>query len=145
MVGAEKGRNHARELERNERERNDVPVSKGFALKSQVAALASGKGGTRVASLGNSRLYKGAEVSTAVELVLNTQTPSETDAARPLRIDLSLEVEGLLLVSNVSGSDEEAEREPKEKGVDSQESAIVEQNSRPADQRGKQAERGGNR
>jgi len=145
VVRAEKGRNHACELEGDKRKRDNVPVGKDSALKSHVAALASGKVRTRVASLGNGRLYEGAEVSTAVELVLDTQTPSETDAGRPLSIDLSLEVEGLLLVGDVSGSDEKAERDPKEKGIDSQESAVVEQNSRPTDQRGKQAERGGNR
>lgn len=145
MIRAEEGGDHARKLERDKRERNGVPGSEDITLKAHVTSLASGQVRARVASLGHGRLNEGVEVSAAVQLVLDTKTPGKADAGRPLRIDLSLEVEGLLLVGNVSGGDKETKRNPKEECVNSQESAVVEQNSRPADQRSKQAEGGGNR
>ena len=74
-----------------------------------------------------------------MSLVLDTQTTGETDAGRPLSVNLALEVEGLLLVGDVARCDEETKGDPGEERVDGQERAVVEQDSRPTNERGKEA------
>lgn len=112
MVGAQEGGNHACELERDERKGDSVPRGKDIALKAEITALAARKRGARVAGLGNGGLDIWAKVAAAVELVLDAQTARETDAGGPLGIDLALQVEGLFLVGNVTGSDKETKCDP---------------------------------
>ena len=58
-------------------------------------------------------------------------------------VELSFQVESALLVSDVTGSDEEGKTDPQKEGVPGEETAIVEENTSPADQGGYDAHRGG--
>lgn len=133
VVRAQESGDHACELERDKGKGDSVPRSEDLALKAEVVALAAGKSRARVAGLGDGGLDVGAKVAAAVKLVLDAETASETDAGGPLGVDLALEVEGLFLVGDISGSDEQAKGDPEEESVDGKECAIVEEDSRPAD------------
>lgn len=76
------------------------------------------------------------KVSTASKRVLDPQSTVCTQISRPLEVDLSFQVESLLLVSHVSRSDGQGEAEPEEERVDGKESPVVEDNPGVSDDRG---------
>ena len=59
-------------------------------------------------------------------------------------VDFSFQVESALLVGDVAGGNEESETDPQHEGVPGEETAVVEENPSPADQRGYDAQGGSN-
>ena len=72
------------------------------------------------------------EVSTALELILDGRLTGGTKALGPLAVDLPFQVEGALLVSDVTGSHEEGKADPQQEGVVPGEETSVELNASSA-------------
>ena len=142
MVRTEKGRDHYEEVERYQREGDGEPPAEDDALVPHVKTLATRKDGPRVTGLGDGGQHERAVVSAAHELVLDCQTTSGTDVLRPLLVEFSFQVESALLVGDVTGSDEEGERDPQHEGVPGEETAVVEEDTSPANHGGYDAQSG---
>lgn len=145
MVRAEQRRDHDNELQRDDREHYRIPTLKNDTLEIDIRQLASRKQTASIASLTNGRLNEGVEVTAAVKLVLDAKTTVETEVARPLGVDLALEVECALLVCDVPRGDEQGEANPEEERVYGKECTVVEENAGPADERREHGKRSGNR
>lgn len=134
VVGAEKTSEDDENVSGHESEGNSVPCAKNSTLELHVPVLASVLVGTGVAERGNSRFVLGRKVTTALERVLDTKTANCAEITRPLEVDLAFKVEGLFLVCNVAGGDDECKADPEQKSVDGQEGTVVEKNTRVAEQ-----------
>ena len=64
---------------------------------------------------------------------------------RPLLVKLPFKAESALLVSDVTGGNEEGKTDPQQECVPGEETAIVEENTSPADQGGHDAQQGSDR
>lgn len=135
VIRAQESRDDASQMEGYETECHDIPLIQNPLLESHVWALATRHLAARIAFCADGSLDVWREVSAAFQEVLNRQPPSDTEVARPLGVDFAFEVEGSLFVRNVSGDDEEAERNPEADGVNGEEGAIVEENSGPTNER----------
>lgn len=143
VVRAQQPDDHHRQVERHKRKRHDVPPLQHHALELDVRPLAPRQDAARVARRRHRRLDERAEVPAAPQLRLDAHPPLRPEIPAPLRVDLALEVEGVLLVGDVPGHDEEGEADPEQEGVDREEHAVVEEDPRPSDQGGGDAQRGG--
>ena len=142
MVRAKQGGDHAEDLRGYKHEADNVPPLEDKTLEFNVWRLAARQDATREACLANGRLDEGAEVSTAAELVLDTQAAVDAKGAGPLSIDLALEIESALLVGDVTRCNEQRKTNPEQEGVPRKEGTVIEQDSGPADERCKYGERG---
>ena len=142
MVRAQQRGDHDGDLRGDDAEDDGVPVLEDVALELEVRALAAGQHAARIARLADRRLDERVEVAAALKLVLNAQTAAQAEVAGPLGVDLALEVERALLVSDVAGRDEQREADPEEERVPGEESAVVEDDAGPADEGGEDAKRG---
>ncbi len=145
VVRAQQRRDHDRELRGHDREHRRVPPLEDEPLEHDVRALAPGQQAPRVARLRHRRLDERVEVPAAAQLVLHAQAAVEPEVARPLRVDLALEVERALLVRDVARRDEQREADPEQERVHGEERAVVEQDAGPADEGCEHGERGGDR
>lgn len=123
---------------------HDIPLVQNPLLESHVRALATRQLAARVAFCADGSLLVWCEVSAAFQEVLNCHPPLDTEVARPLGVDFAFEVEGGPFVCNVSGHNEEAERNPEADRVNGEEGAIVEENSGPTNERCEETGASGN-
>jgi hypothetical protein len=102
MVRAEEGNDHDSYLQRHQTERDEIPSPKHETLEIQIELLAAWQGTARVASLADGSLDVRREITTALELVLNSETSIGTEIARPLGVDFAFKVERALLVCEIA-------------------------------------------
>jgi hypothetical protein len=131
-------------MQRDNRERHDIPPLKQQLLERQIRGLAPREEGPRITRRRNGSLYIRREIATARELALYRCAPRLAEELGPLGVDLALEVECVFFVGDVAGDDEEAEGEPEEEGVDGEEGTVVEEDAGPPDEGGDEAETGSN-
>lgn len=131
-------------MEWNQSEGNGEPPLQDDTLIPHVRTLATWKDTPRVTSLGDGGQNERSEVSTTFKLILDRQTAGGAKILRPLFIDLSFQIESAPLVSDVTGSNEEGKTDPQQEGVPGEETAIVEENTSPAEQGGYDAHTSGN-
>ena len=110
-------------------------------LITHVETLATWKNRPRVAGLGDRGQHERTKISTALELILDRQSTGGPEVLRPLLVDLPFQVESLLLVSDVTGGNEEGKTDPQHGRVPGEETAVIE-NPGPTDQGGHDAQRG---
>lgn len=80
-----------------------------------------------------------------MQLVLDAHAPVEPELAGPLLVDLALEIKRASFIGDVPRRDEEGEADPGEQAVDREEGTIIEEDARPSDERGEDAQGGGER
>ena len=112
MVRTEESRDHHDEVKWHQRESDGEPPPQDDTLVPHVEALAAGENAPRVTGLRDRGQHERTEVSTALELILDGQSTRSIKTLRPLAVDLPFQVKGALLVSDVTGSDEEGEADP---------------------------------
>ena len=112
MVRTEERRNHHEEVKWHQRESDGEPPSQDDTLVPHVKTLAAGENAPRVTGLRDRGQHERTEVSTALELILDGQSTGSTKSLGPLAVDLPFQVEGALLVSDVTGSDEKGKADP---------------------------------
>ena len=112
MVRTEERRDHYEEVKWHQRESDGEPPSQDDALVPHVKTLAAGENAPRITGLRDSGQHERAEVSTALELILDGQPTRSIKTLGPLAVDLPFQVESALLVSDVTGSDEEGKADP---------------------------------
>lgn len=162
MVGAEEAGDDDDQVGRDDGECGNVPVFQDHAFEFQVAGFTSGKGGACVACVGCGGLDEGGKVSAAVELiegcqpgppavgrpkwdaqtylVLDPQSSLQPQNPTPLCINLSLQVERMLLVRQVPGRHNQRETSPEEDIVCCEKGTVVEDDARETQEGRKQAE-----
>ena len=145
MVRAQERGDHEEDLCGNDAEDDGVPTFEYRALEVEVRGLAARQDAARKARLADGCLDERAEKATAVELILNAPTARNAERARPLGVDLTLEVEGTLLIGDVAGRNEDGEADPEKESVPGEEGTIVEDDAGPADERGEHSKRGSGR
>ena len=143
VVRTQQTRDHDRQLRRDEGEHDDVPPLQNRLLEPDVRAFASWQDAAGVTRLTACSLDESVEVPAALQLILDPQTAVDAQRLRPLRVDLSFQVEGAFLVGDVSRRDEEGEADPEEERVPSEETAVVEEDARPANEGSDDTEGGG--
>ena len=145
MVRGEKSGDHDEEVEWDQSEGDSEPPLEDDTFVPHVKTLATWEDSPRVAGLGDCGQHERTEISAALELILDRQATGGPEVLRPLLVELPFQVERALLVSDVTGSDEEGKTDPKQERVPGEETAVVEENTSPADQGGDDAQRGSNR
>ena len=103
--------------------------------------LAPGQGTSGITGLTDGGLYEGTKVSTALELVLDPQTSVWAEFSRPLCVDFAFKIERATFISDITGSDEQGERNPEHECVDGEERTIVKEGAGPAHERCDDTER----
>ena len=106
VVRAQQRGDHDTDLRGDDAEDDGVPAFEDGALELEVRCLAAGQDRARIARLAHGRLDERVEVAAATKLVLDAKTTRDAERARPLRVDLALEVERALLVGDVARCDE---------------------------------------
>jgi hypothetical protein len=145
VVRAEEPGDDDADVHGHEPERDDVPALERLALELEERVLAAGERAARVARLAHARFGERRVVAAAAQSVLNAQAAVGAEIAGPHLVQLALERERAELVCDVAGRDEEAKDDPEKESVDGEEGAVVEEDTGPADERSKDAERGGER
>ena len=112
MVRTEQSRDHDKQVEWDQTEGHGEPPLQDDSLIPHVKTLAAWKNGPRVAGLGDRGQHERAEVSAALELVLDRQAPRSAQILRPLLVEFSFQVESALLVGDITGGEEEGETDP---------------------------------
>lgn len=133
VIRAQQRGDDATQLNGDQSEGGDVPFLQQEPLELQVRTLATGQLASGVAGLADGRLNEGAEVSAAVQFVLDAQAAEDAEVAGPLSVDFAFQVEGDALVGEVSGHDEQAESDPAHDRVHGQEGAVVKQDAGPSE------------
>jgi len=133
MVGTQKASYHNRDVDWDENENSRVPALEDEALELHIRELATGQNAPGIARLADCRLDERREIPAALELVLDTHAALCAELLRPLSVDLALEVECALFVSDVPWCNEESEGNPGEEGVPGEETAVVKEYSSPTD------------
>lgn len=124
MVGAQERGNDDQYVRGGQSEGDGVPRCEDVSLEFEVSILAAGEVGSRVAEGRLCRLDIGREVSAASHLigsisecaagkflglahsVLDPQSALGSKLPTPLQVDLAFQIESLLLVADVSRSDQ---------------------------------------
>ena len=145
MVRAEKSGDHNEEVEWDQSEGDSEPPLEDDTFVPHVKTFATWEDSPRVAGLGDRGQHERTEISAALELILDRQATGGPEVLRPLFVELPFQVERALLVSDVTGSDKEGKTDPQQERVPGKETAVVKENTSPADQGGDDAERGSNR
>lgn len=140
VVRAQKRGEDARNVHGDDGEGDDVPAFEHRLLELEVVVLAARQDAARIAGLAGSGLNEGREVAAAVELVLDAQTTGEPEHARPLRVDLALQVERAALVREVARGGDHGEHDPEQNVVDGEEATVVEEDAGPAEEGGDDAD-----
>jgi hypothetical protein len=150
VVGAEEPNDDHGDLCGYEGKGGGVPSLHRSSFKLEVLGFATGKDRSRVAGVGRHRFDERRVVATAVELhrqdvyqrvalgyisegrasvayrILDPDSPVQAEVSTPLSVDLPFQIEGLFLVGDVSGCDDQREAEPEEERVERQEGPVVE-------------------
>ena len=132
-------------MEWDQGEGDSKPPLEDDALVTHVKTLATWKNRPRIAGLGDRGQHERTKISTALELILDRQSTGGPEVLRPLLVDLPFQVESVLLVSDVTGGNEEGKADPQHERVPGEETAVIEENASPTDQGGHDAQRGSNR
>ena len=101
-------------------------------LEAEIRSFTSRKDGARIARLRDGCFHEGRVITAAVKTVLDPQSASWTEIARPLSIEFSFKVESALLVGEVPRCDQKCKANPEKERVESKERAIVEEDASPA-------------
>jgi len=129
-------------VEWNDGKGYSVPALEHELLEFEVMLLASRQNTTCIACLAYCSFDEGAEVATALQLVLNPEPPIRAERAGPLGVDLAFEVERPALVGDVTWGDKEGEADPEHERIYGEEGAVVEQYTRPSNKGCDNAKRG---
>lgn len=133
MVRTKQSSHHNDDVERNEREGHRIPSLKHEALVDKVCTLAAWQDAAGIACLADCSFNEWAEIAAATEFILNAKSARITQIPRPLSVDFSFEVERTPFVCHVARDDEKSKAYPEKECVDSEEGAIVKENTGPTD------------
>ena len=103
-------------------------------LVMHAKTLATWENRPRVAGLGDCGQHERNKISTALELIPDRQTTRDPEVLKPLLVELSFQVESALLVSDVTGGDEEGKTDPQQERAPGKETAVAEENVSPTDE-----------
>lgn len=102
VVRAQQADDDDHDVDGDEGKRGGKPALQNQPLPVQVALLVAGKDRPGIACGTDGGFNKRAVIPAAFQLVLDAQTSVARQLARPLQVDLALEVDSLALVCNVS-------------------------------------------
>jgi hypothetical protein len=79
VIGAHQRGHHDENVKGDDNECDGIPAREHKLLKLEIMLLASGQDTARITRLTNGSLYEWTEITTAVELVLDPQSPRSRD------------------------------------------------------------------
>ena len=79
VIGAHQRSHHDENVKGDDNECDGIPAREHKLLKLEIMLLASGQDTARITRLTNGSLYEWTEITTAVELVLDPQSPRSRD------------------------------------------------------------------